>query len=134
MDSGTLEMNLSGAVKLGEGRQREVFVHPDDPTLVVKRAINTPDWNRAEAKNCAALIKAGLADWIAPVVSLSECGTFLTMRRAEPYTGKFPARVPQCFRDLHRGNIGLLDGRVVFVDYQELRSGYQLISARWRGV
>ena len=126
-------MNLSCAVKLGKGQQREVFIHPDDPTLVVKRAINTPDWNRAEAKNCKFLIRMGLADWIAPVVSLSECGTFLTMRRAEPYTGKLPDRVPRCFRDLHRGNIGLLDGRVVFVDYQELREGLGLIDARWRG-
>jgi hypothetical protein len=127
-------MNLTGAVKLGEGRQREVFVHPDDPALVVKRAINSTSYNRAEARNCKIVMAAGLADWIAPVVALSNCGRFLTMRRAEPYTGEFPRQVPQCFRDLHRGNIGMLEGRVVFVDYQELRSrSFRLVDARWRG-
>jgi hypothetical protein len=133
MDRGALEVNLEGAVLLGFGKEREVFIHPDNPAWVVKRAINSPHFNLAEYGNCRRLVRAGLGQWIAHVLDITPDGRLLIMERAEPFVGKLPKKIPACFRDLHRPNTGWLRGHFVMVDYQEIRRDmHTMAEVKWR--
>lgn len=67
-------------------------------------------WNSADA---------GLSKWLAPVHSISRNGLVLFMYRCEPCPKHLlPDKVPACLEeDFHRGNVGLLDGHPVCIDY-----------------
>ncbi len=105
--------------KIGEGVYREVYVYNFDPKYVVKvakdengRAHNLLEneiWYQADKR---------LARWLAPCHRLSKSGKYLLMRRTKPVSkGQVPRKIPAFFDDAHSDNWGILNGRVVCIDY-----------------
>lgn len=108
--------------KLGEGIHRTVYACKIKPELVVK--VETDDmryfanvlemrfWNDHEHYS-------KVADWLAPCEYLSPDGRILMMKRAAkiPDDMKMPETIPTFLTDLKRENFGLIDGRIVCVDY-----------------
>lgn len=61
----------------------------------------------------------GITKWLAPLVDISPCGTFLIQKRCEPLPDDYalPEYVPKFLTDLRRDNFGLLNGNFVCLDY-----------------
>lgn len=107
--------------KLGSGVSRDVYACRMNPDLVVKIE-KTEDgrmfsnfqefdlWNEANSQH------PEVAKWLAPVISLSTNGLVLVMKRTKPLK-KMPKELPDFFNDIHDGNFGMLNGRVVCHDY-----------------
>jgi hypothetical protein len=126
--------------KLGEGngRDREVYVCGFDDSLVVKVELtNNPDCQNVSEFRLWSIIDGTARDpgvsakvrehfermraWLAPVVSLSDAGSLLVMKRTRPAgRGDFPKKVPRFLFDLKRENFGVYDGRLVCHDYGTL--------------
>lgn len=114
--------NMLCGEKLGEGIHREVFACKLRPELVVKI-------ERQEMRYFANVMENNfwayhqsvkeIARWLAPCEFLSPDGRLSLMRRADPVPSKFklPDKLPTFLTDLKRSNFGLLDGRLVCVDY-----------------
>ena len=60
-----------------------------------------------------------IAKWLAPCVSISSNGKILIQRRVDliPINYELPKKLPAFLTDLKRDNFGLLDGRLVCLDY-----------------
>lgn len=113
--------NLLCGKQLGEGAHRVVYECKLRPDLVVK--VENGDFRRF-----ANILEAQfwgdhqhydkVARWLAPVEFLSPDGRLLLMRRAEP-TGSIslPDQLPAFITDTKPENFGILDGRLVCIDY-----------------
>lgn len=57
--------------------------------------------------------------WLAPLVDISPCGTFLIQRRCKALPDDYilPEYVPKFLTDVKRDNFGLFDGTLVCMDY-----------------
>lgn len=103
---------------LGRGSAREVYECAYDPSLVVKienRAgsfQNIAEWHVWQD---AQFIEHA-ADWLAPCVKISPCGTVLIQRKTSP-AKSYPERLPTWLTDTKRANYGLLGRRFVCHDY-----------------
>ncbi len=127
-----------GAV-LGEGRCRLVYVHGEDPSLVVKvakeghRKINTQEaqvWDKVKDTDAAR--------WLAPVLQSCPDGRWLVMQRTVAATRNedYPDQVPSGMRDVKRHNWGWIGGEMRCHDYHMLhrgRAGGSTRKARWKG-
>ena len=60
-----------------------------------------------------------ISRWLAPCEFLSPDGRILLQTRAEPlpFDYRLPDKLPAFLTDLKRANFGLLDGKLVCVDY-----------------
>jgi hypothetical protein len=60
-----------------------------------------------------------VADWLAPCEYLSPDGRLMLQRRVDPLPRDYalPAKLPAFLTDHKQSNFGLLDGRLVCVDY-----------------
>jgi len=60
------------------------------------------------------------AKWFSPVIDISPCGRFLLMEKAKEIKieDKLPKKLPNFFTDIHTGNFGWIDNRLVCIDYQ----------------
>jgi hypothetical protein len=108
---------------LGEGIHRKVFECKLRPDLVVKVEFDTeyrPFSNVLEQcfRNEHSEYKK-VADWLAPCEYLSPDGRVLLQRKARPLHDDdvLPEVVPAFLTDLKLENFGMLDGRLVCVDY-----------------
>ncbi|EJG0960995.1 hypothetical protein C4G95_RS18335 [Vibrio parahaemolyticus] len=118
-----LEKFLIG-MKLGEGRDREVFELDTDSTAVIKVAkgfngiaANINEWQMWNACYNGQFY-ADLKRWLAPCITISECGKYLAMRRTTTVSAKqAPTVVPAIFYDTILANIGWYEDRIVFHDY-----------------
>ena len=115
--------NLLCGKLLGEGIHRKVFECKLRPDLVVKVEFETeyrPFSNVLEQCfwNDHADYKK-VADWLAPCEYLSPDGRILLQRRARPLNDDdvLPDQVPVFLTDVKLDNFGMLDGRLVCVDY-----------------
>jgi len=128
--------NLLVGRKIGRGIHRSVHRLRFSPELVVKVA-HSESGRRANLKEYLIWDIAECsrhARWLAPVRACSTDGSFLVMDYAHPASRKdFPRRVPAFLSDLQYDNFGILDGRLVCVDYAnaelELARGEE--EARW---
>jgi hypothetical protein len=120
--------------RLGLGLSREVFAHPLDHTLVVKVPRNDNGIrDNAEEMRSWTNANAALRESLAPCVEVLDGGE-LIMRRTTPVqklphagamiwrhrldTGVASIGLPQALSwDMHSGNLGIFDGRVVMHDY-----------------
>lgn len=127
--------------KLGQGCSREVYVHPFDPSKVIKAPRN--DGGVADNEDeYAVWLEAGpqLRKSLAPVVELTDDG-YLVMERVQmihnmPLLSCKLAQIrserdalelpPELHWDVHPGNYGVLDGRVVMHDYARTRGNKSL--------
>ena len=115
--------NLLCGDKLGEGIHRTVFACRLRPELVVK-VENDDDWryfaNVMEMKfwnDHESYSK--VARWLAPCEYMSPDGRILLQKRVRPLLdeSELPAELPAFLTDIKPENFGLLDGRVVCIDY-----------------
>lgn len=114
--------NLLCGELLGEGIHRKVFECKLRPELVVKveqderryfaNVFEERFWTEHEHYS-------KVAAWLAPCEFLSPDGRLLLQRRVDPLPSGYelPERVPSFVTDMKRSNFGLLDGRLVSVDY-----------------
>lgn len=123
--------------QLGVGVSRVVYVYRPDPSLVVKfeTSADREFQNVAEWHAWGRVADGRESVWLAPCVSISDCGSVLIQRRTSPVAlGDLPARLPAWMTDRKRSNFGLYEGRVVAHDYGMLwpSFGARLTVARWR--
>lgn len=133
--------NLLCDRKIGGGTFRDVFECRMDRSLVVKVETAT-QWR------CFSNVKEmqfwqdnqhykAVADWLAPCVYLSPDGRIMCQRRVTPLTEQqkkeLPEKIPSFLTDLKYGNFGMLDGRLVCVDYASVISNpsVKLRKADW---
>ena len=115
--------NLLCGKLLGEGIHRKVFECRLRPDLVVKVESET-NW-RYFANVLEMQFWSDhqyfdkVAQWLAPCDYLSPDGRILLQRRALPIvdTSALPAQLPAFLGDVKANNFGMLDGRLVCVDY-----------------
>jgi hypothetical protein len=114
--------NLLCGEKLGDGYSREVFRCKLRPDLVVKveaaeyrTFANVHEMQFWDDNQFCKKISA----WLAPCEYLSPDGRLLLQKRCDPIpsTMKMPFKVPAFMADLKRDNFGLLDGKIVCIDY-----------------
>jgi len=105
--------------RLGSGIAREVFVLRTDPTKVVKIEIADRSFqNVMEWTTWHDLKATKHAKYLAPCHWISPCGVVLIQERARPLTPEHEnVRLPSFLTDTKRANYGVLNGRVVALDY-----------------
>lgn len=125
MNGATYEdaFNLLCGKLLGEGIHRKVFECRIRPDLVVKVEHDT-DW-----RYFANVLEMRfwddhqyfdkVAQWLAPCEYMSPDGRILLQRRTLPIvdSSALPAQLPAFLSDVKVDNFGMLDGRLVCVDY-----------------
>lgn len=115
-------MNLGK--KLGNGKSRDVYVHPDDESLVIKVLKNTnrPDLkvqNKNEWEIWDMIKGTKYEKYFCPCIEISDCGKYLTAKRAQ--RAKHPVKFPkelQCDGDIKwKQNSGIYNDNTVIIDY-----------------
>jgi len=120
-------------VRIGEGKARRVFAHKDDDTLVIKwtKRGRNPS-NKREWRNWQAAVGTPWEEHFAPCVEISGCGRWLVQVRAEPVGDFHAEKVPAvCKDDRKPENFGLIDGRLVCVDYTKHKPAHLTKEVRW---
>lgn len=114
--------NMLCGNKLGRGIHRDVFECKLRPDLVVKVEYDI-DFryfaNVLEMKFWTdhAQYKA-VANWLAPCEFLSPDGRLLLQKKVSPVRhNELPEKLPAFLTDTKTNNFGILDGRLVCVDY-----------------
>lgn len=130
--------NLLCGSLIGRGQHRYVYACKLRPDLVVK--VESDD-SRFFANVREELFwsdhrdHAPSAKWLAPVEFLSPDGRLLLMKRCDPLPldYRLPQQLPSFLDDHKRDNFGLLDGRLVCVDYGITRPNLdnRLVKAHW---
>lgn len=116
--------NLLYGKVLGQGIHRKVFECRIRDDLVVKVEDQDTDWryfaNVHEMRFWNDHMHyAKVADWLAPCDYLSPDGRVMLQRRCEqlPASYQLPDVLPAFLTDHKRENFGLLNGKLVCVDY-----------------
>ena len=130
--------NMLCGKSVGRGIHRKVFECKLRPDLVVKvessdyryfaNVMEMNFWNEHQYyKN--------IAQWLAPCEYLSPDGRILLQRKAAPIIdeSQLPKNLPSFLTDLKMDNFGILDDRVVCVDYalHMTTASTRMIKARW---
>lgn len=104
---------------LGEGIARKVYACRIAPQYVIKlEYTQDPDFQNVAEWEMWHAAPARLKKWLAPVYDISTDGKALLMARCDPCPEHmYPKRLPKILDDMHRGNIGLYEGRPVAMDY-----------------
>jgi len=115
--------NLLCGDKLGSGIHRDVYECKLRPELVVKveyevnyryfaNVMEMKFWDDHQHYK-------KVADWLAPCEYMSPDGRILLQRKCKPLDdwSQFPDSFPSFLTDIKLSNFGLLDGRVVCMDY-----------------
>jgi len=131
--------NLLCGKMLGSGIHRDVFECKLRPDLVVK--VEKSD-HRYFANVMEMFFwdehhyRESVATWLAPCEYLSPDGRILLQRRAQPIAdeSQLPKQLPSFLADLKMSNFGMLDGRVVCVDYalNITNASTRMRKAEWR--
>lgn len=120
-------LDLLCGKELGAGIHRKVFECRLRPDLVVKVEQEDTPWRSfANAQEmrfwCDYMHCPDVAKWLAPCEFMSPDGRLLLQRKVQPVPSdyKLPPRLPEFLTDIKRDNFGLLDGKLVCVDYAML--------------
>lgn len=121
-------LNVLVGKMIGSGAYRRVYEFPADPTIVIKvehagrEFCNIHEWQVWEEVK-----DTPIGEWFAPCVRIDAYGLALIQRRTKGFDSEaeFKAAVaqmpggklPPFFEDVHYGNFGMLEGRVVCHDY-----------------
>lgn len=115
--------NITFGKKIGTGIHREVFLLRGNSDYVIKYAPEYPNINVLEEEVWQTVAHTPIAKWFAPCHIISECGIFLTQRRAETRPRReYPQEVPAFFTDLKYSNYGWIGNQIVCVDYASVIS------------
>ena len=108
---------------LGSGVSREVYELAINRELVVKIERARGFQNVLEWRTWNDLKHTDYAQYLAPCEAISPCGTVLLMRRARPLPPeKENTPLPSFLSDFKHRNYGMLEGRVVCVDYGDTKA------------
>lgn len=114
--------NLLCGDKIGGGAHRTVFACRLLPNMVVK--VEDEHWRYfANMKEmtfwCDHRHYRKVGDWLAPCEFMSPDGRILLQRRIDPLplSYEMPEKMPAFLTDFKRENFGLMDGRLVCMDY-----------------
>lgn len=125
--------------KLGEGCARKVYLLRQNPAYVAKIEGGAGSFqNVAEWDAWSWLQGSKIAPWFAPCEWISANGVILVQQRAEPVRrGELPKRLPSILVDLKLENFGMIEGRLVCIDYGTIGSKLRdspmaLAPAKWR--
>lgn len=114
--------NMLCGREIGAGIHRTVFECKIRPDLVVKV-------EAGERRYFANVLEmkfwddhahhSATAKWLSPCEYMSPDGRILLQKRADPLPSDepLPAKLPAFLPDVKRDNFGLLDGRLVCIDY-----------------
>jgi hypothetical protein len=114
--------------QIGSGAYRRVYALTQDETCVVKVEYYGKEFcNVAEMRVWQEVELTPLAKWFAPCIEIDSLGIALIQKKTLPFRSEeeFHAALidtkagplPAFFDDVHFGNFGMLDGRVVCHDY-----------------
>lgn len=114
--------NVMCGEKIGEGCHRSVFECKIRPDLVIK--IEEDDYryfaNVLEMKfwNDYGFDKS-VSKWLAPCEYMSPNGRVLLQKKCDPIPSKMkmPEKLPDFLNDIKRSNFGILNRKIVCVDY-----------------
>jgi hypothetical protein len=112
--------NMLCGAKIGSGIHRDVFECKLRPELVVKVEIDREFANVFEMKFWDDhQYYNKVAQWLAPCEFLSPDGKILLQQRCDPISRnyKLPDKLPSFLTDIKRNNFGILNGRLVCIDY-----------------
>ena len=116
--------NLLCGDRLGVGIHRSVFECRLRPELVVKVEDENSPWRYfANAREmqfwCDNQHFEPVYRWLAPCEYMSPDGRVLLQKRADPIpiTYELPEKMPSFLTDFKRENFGLIDGKLVCLDY-----------------
>jgi hypothetical protein len=124
--------------RLGIGSARKVYQCRIDPGLVVKIEKGGRSFQNVNEWEAWSFLGKKHCHWLAPCLHISSCGAILIQKRAEPIRkGDLPKRIPSFLRDIKLENFGMIDGRLVCIDYGTLPhaigdSSVKLTKASWR--
>jgi hypothetical protein len=131
--------NLLCGDKIGEGIHRTVYECALMPGWVVKveNVFNRYFANVFESKFWADHEHAvQIAQWLAPCGNMSPDGRLLLQKRVDPVPLNYelPEKMPAFLCDFKPSNYGLLDGRLVCVDYAMIipNPSLRLAKVKWR--
>lgn len=108
---------------LGGGVAREVYAFRPWPDQYVVKVQTDSAFEDHDYQNIAEWTlwenaSEDLAEYLAPLISISPCGGALLQVRCEPCPRHLiPKKLPKVLGDLHEGNFGVFKGRVVVMDY-----------------
>lgn len=117
-------LNLLCGDLLGQGIHRKVWTCRIRDDLVVKVEDEGTEWRyfpNVREMNfwCENEHHAPVAKWLAPCEYMSPDGRVMLQRRAIPLPHDYvmPDKMPTFLTDFKRENYGLIDGKLVCVDY-----------------
>ena len=111
---------------INSGQSRIVFEWKFRPNTVIKFCkADDCQSNWTEYAIWESVKDTKNAKWFCPVIDISPCGRFLLMEKARAITNedKLPKKLPNFFTDIHTGNFGYIDDRLVCIDYQFITRG-----------
>lgn len=105
------------------GANRNVVLYDE---YVIKTNRKATHGCSKEWKNWEKYKEGYIGTWLCPCLSFD--GKELKMKRAEEL-GECHVYVPSCFTDVKNVNMGVVDGRVVMIDYETIkkREGHKWI-------
>lgn len=103
---------------LGSGISRYVFDYKPDKKWVIKVDVSDYNANVIEHKIWEHVKFTKNEKWFAPCGTISRCGRIMLQRKVEYATyDKYPKKMPTFLTDFKYQNFGLLEGKLVCVDY-----------------
>jgi hypothetical protein len=128
--------------QLGSGAYRRVYELKRDDTLVAKIEYYGKEFcNIVEMGVWREVRETPIEKWFAPCEAIDSLGLVLFQRRTQPFASRqaFDAEVlrqsttlPDFFDDVHWGNFGMLEGRLVCHDYGFNHFIKQGVTAGWK--
>lgn len=123
-------LELAGLTYLGSGSFRDVFALDKDRVIKIAK----PDQSGCRFKGIEANIaefslygdvsEGGyyekIREWLAPVYEISSDGVAIIQARTMPITTnkQIPPKLPRWVTDVKLSNVGILNNKMVFHDYQ----------------
>lgn len=104
---------------IAEGSARTVYHCGVNLDLVVKIETVTQSFQNVNEWTTWQSVRNTIwADWFAPCIEISPCGTVMLQRKTKPKAiSKYPSKIPNFFTDTKYANYGFIGNRFVCHDY-----------------
>lgn len=105
--------------RLGGGMSRQVYLCRQDHTAVIKVEAQSGRFqNVLEWEVWQTVKETKLKKYFAPCIAISDCGTILIQKRADPLRKEeYPKKIPVFFGDTKYQNFGKIGKQFVCIDY-----------------
>lgn len=125
---------------IGKGAARDVYDCRLDADYVVKLETTSVSFQNVEEWQTWWWLEnyPHKSKWFAPCKFISTCGYALLQRKTVPIpTKQLPKKIPFYLSDIKPENFGLLDGKIVCIDYGTVLSAIRqapnrLITPKWK--